>query len=385
MPKSFDVSHFEKPAHKILREEFQALTAVNIASLDSFDPNASTALVDIELEPSMYEAEDAEPDFAQMLRNIMLNDIGLAFSTRKQDSEQGQLDDSIRIEAIVYTDGSYEQLRHITRADGVVIPVYSRTAPDYDDNPEMKNIYLLSYERAEALYQSMEARIADHATNVQLAEALDMAVEDVESKHMALQAKQQMLSDITVIRDLATHRPDFDLTDLKELRHMLAKRMLPSSKWLAKLSGRRTGELMELYCEEFNRQVKLQHGDDGFRHDLTTTERNERRELLEIQLHKRRRVTVLGGVAITGYVTSMGGATGYFAAQQTLPSNTVSAVCLALGIHSGFKYGKARFSHMLRRSQMLSSFAHLPTSATPDNEIHEEWVLAQHQLQATRP
>lgn len=365
MQSIVDVSDLESPSQQVLREAFEAVGKLNRGLLDSFNPYLEDACVDIKLGTAFPEAEAVEPKLASIKRENMLSDLKLLFIDLEPDH-------SDLIFKTTYDDGQVDQIRFVTRDDGVRIPVLTELGSTEDGNP-IEHIQLLSYKMAASTADRLESGLEEYKTDTRLIEELGIDREFLELTDLSFEDKQSMLAAYDKIQGLEVSIPDTEV--LNRARRGLVKAMLPGTKFMSLV---RSGRLAKAQAE-YERGVlgfAAYHGlDTKSTRELLQSEKLRRLQALNEQLQFRQRATKVGLVvvnsAVTFFGTGAGIATGMALGQEMNDGTARAAVIGALlGGGSGICIGIEQGMHLRKQIRKISGFS-------AEDFDHEDGIASQ--------
>lgn len=297
-----DASRFENPTQTRLRARFDQLTTTNRDRLVTFNPTIRLnpdlpedpeARAEITLTTDLND-ERSEPQFSGMLRDRMLRDLNLSFRLATDPD-----DPDIRFQ-YEYPSGDIQQIRDITRADGVKVPVFT-TLLRQKDGHFIEHMELLSYDLADATTEQLREHVREGQVNQRLFD-VGLGEQVIEDMNLTLEDKEGMLASYDAIHSLEA--PELDLSHLGKLRMRMVKAMLPYTKFGKNIRQRNFSQIREDYNHELARVMQTGDLDAESRYDLIQRERLLRLSGLSSQLQGRLKVMKGGIAGVIGAYTS---------------------------------------------------------------------------------
>lgn len=368
-----DARDLESPNQQLVREVFEETEAANRITLNNFDPNSPDIRADIALATYFPEAEAVEPQIAASKRQIMLRDLGLDF----QNLESNHPD---LIFQYKYRGGEVDQIRLLTRSDGVKIPVFTALGNDEENNP-VERIRLLSYAQAEEFAGQLENNLDEHKLDARLKNEIGLDETMVGLAHLSFEDKRSMLAAYDEIQSLDVIKPD--TADLNHVRTKLVKTMLPGSKFMSLLRDSRLTKAQAAYENSMAGLVEHCELDAKAANEFMQSERLQRLQSLNEQLRFRRRITKLGLVAMSSLVTLVGTSTGaasgaMMAAERNSDTITGAAIGALVGGGSGLWIAIEKGVQARKRNRSISGFSthYFDNSGELNRQLNAEQKLA---------
>jgi hypothetical protein len=368
-----DARDIESPNQQLVREAFEETEAANRITLNSFDPNSPDIRADIGLVTYFPEAEAIEPQIAESKRLVMLRGLGLEF----QNLEGGHPD---LIFQYKYRDGEVDQIRLLTRSDGVKVPVFTALGTDEENNP-IERIRLLSYAQAEDFAGQLENNLDEHKLNARLKDEIGLDETVINLAHLSFEDKRSMLAAYDEIQNLDVIKPDTGALD--HVRKKLVKTMLPGSKFMSLLRDNRLTKAQTAYENSMSGLVEHCGFDAKATKEFIQSERLHRLQSLNEQLRFRRRVAKMGLVAMSSLVTIVGTGTGaasgaVMAIESSNDTATGAAIGALVGGGSGLWIAIEKGIHARKRNRLISGFStdYFSTSGELDRQLRAEQKLA---------
>ncbi len=289
---NFHVGLIESPASSMLRQEYLALEAFNLSTIEDFDPDGPITSVTLRTE-SQSELESAEPLLTDLLRINMYSRLGVALTRLDPDMDPDY------IHECHYRDGvSIDQVRYIMRADGVRIPVWIASGVGKEDSEEYYEVTLLSNEQLVAELERIAQLEHENELDQQLHDAL--ALDQSQLDEMSLHQKQQRLADYerTIEARLRTAGGQIELT---RSRQRWARVTMPALRLLDHHRSTKRGETRDRYEQAVGNVL----ADEFSQEPRSTTsflqeEQDKRLELLNNQWNLRRMAAIIRSVTLSG-------------------------------------------------------------------------------------
>jgi len=273
-----------------------------------------------------------------------------------------------------YPDGDIQQIRYVTRADGVKVPVFT-TLLKQKGGHFIESIELLSNDKAEKTVQEINDYVKEGEIDQRLYSEFGIDPALTEQAHFSLGDKEGMLEAYDNIQNMDT--ADIDLTHLSKSRMKLIKAMLPTTQWLKNRRERHLPHLIKQYDQELVNVLKQSNLDgEGF-DDLIQRERLMRLSGLNRQLKTRQglvKSAMVGATtAFTTIMTGVGAAAGFMAEPESQKAPLIGAVIggasvLAIGIEKGISFHK--------RNKHARGFSEIYPEEDINEQLHQEMRLA---------
>lgn len=368
-----DARDIESPNQRLLREVFEETTVANRITLDSFDPHIPDNRADIALVTYFPEAEAVEPLVAASKRQNMIRELGLEF----QYLEDGHPD---RVFQYTYRDGEVDQIRLLTRSDGVKVPVFTALG-SYEDNHAVERIRVLSYTQAQNFARRLEDQLDEHTLNVRLENEIGLDKAMLDLARLSFEDKRSMLAAYDEIQELEVIKPDTDA--LAQVRKKLVKTMLPGNKLMSLMRDNKLTNAQATYEASLSGLIERCGLDAKSTKEFMQSERLQRLQLLNEQLRFRRRATKLGFVALSSLATLMGTGTGIasgamMASETHNDTVTGAAIGALVGGGSGLWIAIEKGLNLRKRSRYISGFStnHFDTGGSLGRQLCAEQRLA---------
>lgn len=379
LPDNINAAAFENPTQKGLRIEFQQLTTWNRDTLNNFNPNVRLhpdipddpdARAEIKLTTDSLDDERREPAFTGVLREGMLRELNLApaISTDPEDPNV--------MFQYEFPDGDVQQIRIITRADGVRVPVFT-TLLKQKNGHFIASVELLSLDLAEKTAQELRDYIKEGEVDKRLYSEFGIEPEFTEQAHFTLEDKESMLQAYDNIQNMDT--AEIDLTHLSKSRMKLLKAMLPTTQWLKNRRERHLPHLIKQYDQELVNVIKQSNLDEEGFDDLIQRERLMRLSGLNRQLKTRQRLvkTTMAGAAtaFTTLVSGTGAAIGLkVSSNETLKAPLIGA---AIGAVSAIvSVGLDKVIPFYKRNKYARGFSEIYPEENINEQLNQEMKLS---------
>jgi hypothetical protein len=358
----------ESPTQQILREEFEAIEIWNQVVCLDFDPTVSGSVVDIRLTTAFPEAEAAEPKVAEAKRENMLNSLGLGFHFLNDK-------DPSNLFQVEYNNGEIDQIRLITRIDGVKIPVYTTISGD-DEGSVIEKVYLLSNDVAEEHRKKLEDNINEQKVDLRLQEEFGLDKDFIKQAKLSFDDKRSMLASYDAIKELEVAKPDNQELDM--LRSRFVKGMLPTSNFLEQMRYKRLAKTQVEYEKGVVDLIKRYELRGSSARELISSERLKRLAGLNEQLNKRVIAHKVGLAAMTGTAVSLGALGGSLIGEiQSLKGNSI--VHAIIGGGAGLVFGIQEGIHLRKNARDVRA-GFLPISTSDGGDKFTEQLAQEKRL-----
>ncbi len=363
-PENFDVTSFETTAQKKLREGFENLQAVNQATIAEFDPTIPNARASIILRAS---SEKAEPIIARRMRTNMLHKLNLY---PRITPEENNPDPDILFE-YHYSGGEVEQIKNISRVDGVKIPVFTVIIRDNNSPNGLESIELLSHDLATQEIKEIQSYIQEYKLNERLSKEFGLDPSFIEKAGLSLQDKQAMIDSY----DAITGMPTTEAEKLQKPRERLVKAMLPAIGMLKNRRDRQLPHLRAQYQYEVSQVIEKDKLTGDNLDEFYQRERLLRLSALNQQLRTRKGVVKTSLAAITtGFTAASAGIGAVVGLSESYGLTPVKGAIIG-GI-GGLAFGVEKIREYRKRSNQIADFSAINPQVNLGEQLQTEKYVA---------